>query len=71
VTPRARKPRGGHLADRVVAAVRALLTAIEHVWTRGAKARARATRKAASPPAKCPTCRQPVPHSLDWHNHLC
>ena len=69
VTPRPRRPRRGHLADRVVAAVARWLAAVRHVASRGASIRQRAARAAASPPARCPACRQPVQHSSDWRDH--
>ena len=66
----ARRPRRGHLPDRAVAAIRLWLAAIRHVATGGATTRRRAMKRATSPPARCPTCRQPIPHSGDWRDHV-
>lgn len=47
-----------------------IIDAFKHVRSGGRTTRTRAVRKAAAPPAKCPTCRREVPHSPDWRDHL-
>lgn len=54
----------------IVEFLRKLAAAVNHVRTGGKTTRTRARTRAAAPPAKCPRCRQPVPHSPDWRDHL-
>lgn len=50
--------------------IQRLLEAFRHVRSGGKTTRRRARARAAAPPAKCPTCRQPVQHSQDWRDHI-
>lgn len=50
--------------------VRRFIDAVRHVCTGGRTTRARAVRRAAAPPKRCPRCHQPVPHSSDPRDHL-
>ena len=76
-SPKRRKKRrvgvGGALAKglhRLTVFSRDLARAFRHVATGGASTRARAQRRAARPPMRCSTCRQPLPQSTDWRDHL-
>lgn len=50
--------------------VQRLLEAFRHVRTGGATTRRTAVRRAARPARRCTECRQPVPHSDDWRDHI-
>jgi hypothetical protein len=50
--------------------LRRLIASFRHVRSGGASTRRKAARRAALPPRKCPTCRQPVPHSHDYRDHV-
>ncbi len=54
----------------VIAWIERVLDAFRHVRSGGRTTRRRAVRKAAAPPRRCSECRQPVPHSSDWRDHL-
>lgn len=47
-----------------------LFEAFRHVRTGGATTRQTAVRRATRPARRCDTCRQPVPHSDDWRDHI-
>lgn len=47
-----------------------LFEAFRHVRTGGRTTRTKAVRKTAAPPPRCPTCRQPIPRSADWRDHI-
>jgi hypothetical protein len=49
--------------------LRRLVSAIRHVRTGGASTQRRA-QKRASRPGMCSACRQPIPQSDDWRDHL-
>lgn len=50
--------------------IRRLIDAFRHVRTGGKTTRRRATARAIRPAERCPACRQPVPHSPHWEDHL-
>ncbi|MDN5929503.1 MAG: hypothetical protein L0I24_00295 [Pseudonocardia sp.] len=58
------------MIQRIVEFFRRLFTAIQHVRTGGQTTRRRAVRRATRPPQRCTECRQEVPHSSDWRDHL-
>lgn len=58
------------MIHRLIVAIRTWLDAFRHVQTGGKTTRTRAVRRATRPPDRCPSCRQPVPHSPDWQDHL-
>lgn len=55
---------------RLIEFIRRFVAAVQHVRTGGQTTRRRAVRRAVRPPRLCPECRQPVPHSPDWRDHL-
>lgn len=54
----------------VVEFIRRLVDAFRHVRSGGKTTRRAAVRRATAPPRRCAECRQPVPHSDDWRDHL-
>lgn len=54
----------------VVEGLRRLVVAIRHVRTGGASTRTQARTRAQAPPRRCSACRQPIPHSDDWRDHI-
>jgi len=54
----------------IVDFLRRLIASFRHVRSDGANTRRKAARRAAQPPRKCPTCRQPVSHSHDYRHHV-
>jgi hypothetical protein len=54
----------------LVALIARWIEAYRHVRSGGRTTRTAAVRKATAPPRRCPTCRQPMPHSADWRDHL-
>lgn len=64
-----RKRRGRDGIHPFIAWWQQLMSAFRHVITKGASTKRRAVRKAQAEPEKCPTCRQPIPHSAEWQHH--
>lgn len=55
---------------RLIEFLRGLVRAFRHVQTGGRTTRTRARVRAARPDRRCGECRQPVPHSHDYRDHL-
>lgn len=50
--------------------IRRLIEAVRHVRSGGQSTRTAAVRRSARPVRRCESCRQQVPHSTDWRDHL-
>lgn len=55
---------------KLVMFLQRLIEAFRHVRSGGRTTRRRARARAAAPPPRCRACKQPVPHSADWRDHL-
>jgi hypothetical protein len=72
-TPVSRKRRTAfprNPASSLLMSLLRLVEAFRHVRSKGQTTRRRAVARAARPPDRCPTCRQDVPHSPDWRDHV-
>lgn len=55
---------------KVIEFLRRLIEAWRHVRSGGRTTRTTATKRATAPPRRCTECRQIVPRSTDWRDHI-